>query len=216
VGSTNKGPDGIDTCRSYHRQVEQVIVRTPHAANRVRTSKLPRFMAIWLIFCAFQVHAGPADSMQAPERMHIAEPRNAAAGFAVTTWMVQVDSLGTHCAKLEGQTGKDALHALTSWQERNMPYVDASLAYIARIGEFLLASHGEGAKKQFLDDRGDEFATAGRKAQVELLPEGRATERDCLKLTTHTTRGELDLDMHAEFFPILQAIKADMDRMGSP
>ena len=67
-----------------------------------------------------------------------------------------------------------------------------------------------------MDDRGDEFATAARKVQVEWLPEGRATELDCLKLATHTTRGELDLSRHAELFPILQAIKVDMDRMGSP
>lgn len=166
--------------------------------------------------CALQARAGQESITQPYERMLITEPRNAAAGFAITSWMIYVDSLGTLCAKLDGPTGEDALHALSSWKKRDAPYVDASLTYIAQIEEQLLASQGEDARKQFRDQRKAEFANAAREAQVEWFPEGKATEHDCKNLATHAAQGDVDLDKHAEFFSTLQAIKADMDRLRNP
>jgi hypothetical protein len=220
MGSTHQGLHS-------NRRVDHVIARTLFLRNFsskeigadscvMRMSRAFRSIASLLMLCAFQVQAGQDGNLHTIERTYITEARNAAAGFAVTSWMVQVDSLGTHCAKLEGQPGKDALHALASWQARNMPYVDAALTYIVRIEELLRTSQGEAARKKFRDDRAGEFVTSTRRAQVEWLPEGKATERDCLGLAMHAARGDLDLDKHAEHFAILRTIKVDMDGMAGP
>ena len=43
---------------------------------------------------------------------NITEPRNAAAGFAITLWMVNVDALGDHCSKLASPMSGQFLGAL--------------------------------------------------------------------------------------------------------
>lgn len=75
----------------------------------------------------------------------ISEPRNAAAGFAVTTALFQMDTLGRHCADLEGMTAARAQVALGKWQQRNGALVDAAMTYVVLAGEYMATL---GAKKR--------------------------------------------------------------------
>lgn len=73
-------------------------------------------------------------------RMEVTEERNAAVGFAITLWMTAVDALGTHCSALGCPSDSHFLVTLTAWQERNSPYVNVALEYMADIEDFIRVS----------------------------------------------------------------------------
>ena len=163
-----------------------------------------------LATCSPQAHAEPNGA-------ETTEPRNAAAGFAVTSWMTVVDALGTHCSKLQGEAGKQSMDALLWWQRRNMLYVDAAFNYIADIEDHILAQQGESARQQFRSDRKAEFSGSARQAQAAWFPDGAIDGNSCLRFATHVANGSLDLERHKEFYPILRKVSADMRRhQGDP
>jgi len=147
---------------------------------------------------------------------NITEPRNAAAGFAITLWMVNVDALGDHCSKLASPMSGQFLGALKAWQERNAPYVNAALEYMADIEDYIKATQGEAVRKQFRADRKAEFVASAQKAELVWFPDRKLNEVSCLRMARHAEDGSMDLDQNAEFFPILQAMKAETGRKGEP
>ncbi len=157
-----------------------------------------------------QVSAAPAD---AP---NITEPRNAATGFAITLWMTQVDALRDRCAKLGSPSDGEFRQALTDWQRRNAPYVNAALEYMAATEDFISAAQGETARKEFRAARAAEFAAATRKSEAVWFPDGRIDEASCRQMANFVANGSLDVNQNAEFFPILQTMKAETDQKRQP
>lgn len=147
---------------------------------------------------------------------HITEQRNAAVGFAITLWMVAVDALGDHCSGLGSPSDEQFLAALKAWQGRNAPYVNAALEYMADIEDFIKATQGEPARKQFRADRKTEFVASARKAEVVWFPKGRFDEASCQHMANQVASGVMDLDQNAEFFPILQTMKSEVDSGRAP
>lgn len=173
-------------------------------------NKLMHSAIFALAICSPHAHAEPND-------VKITEPRNAAAGFAVTSWMTIVDALGTHCSKLQGEVGKQSMDALLVWQGRNMLYVDAAFNYMADIEDRILAQQGESARQRFRNDRKAEFSGSARDAQAAWFPDGAVDDSSCLKFATHVGNGSLDLRRHEEFYPLLQEVSEDMRRQqGGP
>lgn len=151
-----------------------------------------------------------------PDVPHITEPRNAATGFAITLWMAQVDALGQHCAKLDEPSEHEFAPVLEAWQHRNARYVNAALEYMLDIEDYIFATRGEAAQKEFRVARAAEFAAATRKSEAVWFPDGRVDEASCRLLASQVASGSLDLDRHTEFFPILQGLSAEADRKSSP
>lgn len=143
--------------------------------------------------------------------LHITEPRNAAAGFAITSWMTHVDTVKQHCARLPEPAAERSRTALAGWLERNGAYADAAFTYMSRTAGMLAAQHGDAAGQKFLDDRKEEAASATRQAQAVYFPEAVVTERGCLRLAAALASGLLDFEGQAEFFPLLQELKAEAD-----
>lgn len=166
-------------------------------------------MSLIEIVLAAAMQASPLATPPAATDVQITEPRNAAAGFAVVMWMSHVDTIGSHCSKLPGKTAATSADALAAWQQRNSPYVNAALKYMARIEDMLGATHGEAARQQFRDDRKREFVSATHQAQSVWFPDAMVTDAGCLKLAAALDSGELDLRRQAEFFPILQQLKSE-------
>ncbi|MEO8811011.1 MAG: hypothetical protein ABI386_12280 [Rhodanobacter sp.] len=160
-----------------------------------------------------RVHGTEAAPASAP---NITEPRNAATGFAITLWMVQIDALGDHCAKLGGPSDAEFMHVLKAWQHRNAPYVNAALEYMADIEDFIAARRGEAAQKEFRAARKAEFVASTRKTEAVWFPEGMTDEASCRHMAAFVSNGSLDLDQNTEFFPILQTLKAESDRKRTP
>jgi hypothetical protein len=161
----------------------------------------------------FLVLAGLGAALAAPaDAPDMTEQRNAATGFAITLWMTHVDALGTHCAKLGGAAGADSMRALEAWQDRNMPYVNGALEYMADMEEFISAAQGEAARKSFRADRKAEFVASTRKSEAVWFPDGKVDETSCLHLASLVATGSLDLDQNADFFPVLETLKAEADR----
>lgn len=154
--------------------------------------------------------AAPANSP------HITEPRNAATGFAVVLWMTQIDALGDHCAQLGSPSDGEFMQILKAWQGRNMPYVNAALEYMADIEDFISATQGETARQEFHAARKAEFVASTRKSEAVWFPDGQIDEASCRHMAAFVANGSLDLDQHAEFFPILQELKAESDRKAMP
>jgi len=165
------------------------------------------------ILTAVRVDGSVAAPASAP---NITEQRNAAAGFAITMWMAQIDALGDHCAKLGGPPDDEFMHVLKEWQDRNTPYVNAALEYMADIEDFISAKQGEAARKAFRAARKAEFVASTRKTEAVWFPDGLVDEASCRHMATFVANGSLDVDQNTEFFPILQTLKAESDRKGTP
>lgn len=146
---------------------------------------------------------------------NITEPRNAATGFAITSWMIAVDALGNHCSKLGSPSDVQFADALKAWQGRNAPYVNAALEYMADIEDFVQAKQGEAARAGFRDNRNAEFAASTRKAEAVWFPDHSVDEASCRRMANRYADGSLDLDRSSEFFPILQTLKAEAETKGT-
>lgn len=165
-----------------------------------------------LIIAFILLMAGSHSAMAFPSNsVVITESRNAAAGFAITLWMANVDALGTHCSTLEGESDKPFTSALESWKRRNSPYVDAALKYMGEIEDHMAANQGEEARKKFRDDRKADFTQATHTTEAVSFRDGKIDSESCLNMANHAADGSMDLDKNKEFFPMLQEIKTDMD-----
>lgn len=141
----------------------------------------------------------------------ITEPRNAATGFAITLWMTHIDALGDHCARLGSPSDGEFMQVLSAWQRRNTPYVNAALEYMADIEDFISSTRGEPARRDFRAARKAEFVDSTRKSEAVWFPDGHIDEASCRHLAAFVASGSLDVDQNAEFFPILQQLKAEAD-----
>ena len=176
-----------------------------HFKRKLRRGRLAS--AIVLVALIATTDAAMAHS---PPRLQITEQRDAAVGFAVTLWMTHVDALGKHCSALGGKSDSQFLDALTSWQKRNAPYLNAALEYMADIEDTIRASQGEAARQTFRDERKAEFVESTRKTEAVWFPDGKVDEPSCQHLATFVADGSLDLDKNRDFFPTLQEIKSTM------
>lgn len=145
----------------------------------------------------------------------ITEQRNAAVGFAITLWMFNVDALGNHCSKLGSPSDGQFLDAFKAWQDRNAPYVNTALEYMVDMEDFIAAEQGEEARRKFHADRKAEFVASTHKTELVWFPDGMIDEASCMRVANHMADGSMDLDRNAEFFPILQALKAEADEKGA-
>lgn len=137
--------------------------------------------------------------------------RSAAAGFAITLWMLHVDALYSHCAKLGSRSDAQFLDAFHGWQDRNMPYVKAAIEYMSDIEDLVLATHGEAARRKFRADRVADSVASAHKAEATWFPDGRVGEASCARMAALTANGALDVDKSVEFFPTLVALKAEAE-----
>lgn len=151
-----------------------------------------------------------------PNAPHMSEQRSAAAGFAITLWMTHVDALGDHCATLGSNADGDFMQVLKAWQGRNVPYVNAALDYMADIEDYISAVQGEAARASFRADRKAEFVASTRKSEAVWFPERKVDEASCRRLASFVANGSLDVDQNAEFFPILQTLRAEADQKVDP
>lgn len=165
------------------------------------------------ILAAASIDGVLATSASAP---NISEQRNAATGFAITLWMAHVDALRDHCAKLGTPSDNEFMHVLNAWQDRNTPYVNAALEYMADIEDFISVTQGEAARQEFRAARKAEFVASTRKTEVVWFPDGLIDEASCRHMAAFVANGSLDLDQNAEFFPVLQTLKAESERKGTP
>ena len=165
------------------------------------------------ILTAVRVEGAVTAPASAPS---ITEQRNAATGFAITMWMTQIDALGDHCAKLGGPPDNEFMHVLKGWQDRNAPYVNAALEYMADVEDFISAKQGDAARKAFRAARKAEFVASTRKTEAVWFSDGLVNEASCRYMAAFVANGSLDLDQNTEFFPILQTLKAESDRKDTP
>ena len=135
------------------------------------------------------------------------EARNAAAGFAITTSLTMIESLGRQCGTYEGEAGTQARAALQGWQQRNHRYLEPSLQRVLMLTDAVTAAAGEVEGKAFADARKAEFTGAARKALLEMFPDGGVTKAACTRIVAATGEGAYDYRRHAEFFPTLQAME---------
>lgn len=177
------------------------------------TSASPRHCAVaTVVAIAIMLMAASGSTMADPvPRVKITEPRNAATGFAITLWMASVDALGTHCSTLEKESGKPFSNALESWKSRNAKYVDAALKYMVEREDDIAANQGEKTRQKFHDDRRAEFITATHAVEAVWFPDGKIDGASCRAVASHAADGSMDLHRNAEFFPVLQEIRADRD-----
>lgn len=164
------------------------------------------------ILVAVSIDRAMAAPVSTPD---ITEQRNAATGFAITLWMAEINALGDHCAKMGRPSDDEFVHVLKAWQDRNTPYVNAALEYMADIEDFISAKQGEAVRREFRAARKDEFVASTRKTEAVWFPKGMIDEASCRHLATLVANGSLDLDQNTEFFPILQALKAEADKKGT-
>jgi hypothetical protein len=108
------------------------------------------------------------------------------------------------------------MQALKAWQGRNVPYVNAALEYVADMEDFISETQGEPARESFRADRKAEFVASTRKSEAVWFPDGKVDEARCRRLASFVANGSLDLDQNVEFFPILQALKAEADQKVAP
>lgn len=174
-----------------------------------RCRGLTRAIAAVAILVAASLDGAMAGSASAPV---ITEQRNAATGFAITLWMAHVDALGDHCAKLGSPSDDEFMHVLKAWQDRNAPYVNAALEYMADIEDFISATQGEAARSEFRAERKAEFVASTRKTEAVWFPDGRIDEASCQRTAALVANGSLDLDQNIELFPVLQTLKAESDQ----
>lgn len=135
------------------------------------------------------------------------EARNAAAGFAITTSLTVLESLGRQCGTYEGEPGSQARAALQGWQQRNNRYLEPALQRVLMLTDAVTAAAGEAEGKAFADARKAEFTGAARKALLEMFPDGGVTKSTCARIVAATEEGLYDYRQHAEFFPTLQAMQ---------
>lgn len=145
----------------------------------------------------------------------ITEQRNAAVGFAITLWMVNVDALGNRCSKLGSPSDGQFLDAFKAWQDRNVPYVNAALEYIVDMEDFIAAQQGEAVRRKFHAERKAEFIESTHKIERVWFPNGIIDEASCMRAANHMADGSMDLDRNAEFLPVLQALKVEADKKGA-
>lgn len=143
---------------------------------------------------------------------NITEQRNATTGFAITLWPANVDALGDDCSRLGSSSDGQILSALKTWQDRNATYVNAALEYMMDIEDFISAEQGEEAQRNFHAERKAEFVASTRKIEAVWFPGGKIDEASCMHMANRTADGSMDLDRNAEFFPILQMLKAEVDK----
>ncbi len=105
--------------------------------------------------------AGAAAAAEAPADT---EARNAAAGFAITTSLTLLESLGKQCGTYEGEAGSQARAALQGWQQRNRRYLEPSLQRVLKLTDAVTATAGEAEGKAFADARKAEFTGAATTA----------------------------------------------------
>jgi hypothetical protein len=125
--------------------------------------------------------------------------------------MSNVDALGMHCSALESVSDKTFTTALASWQKRNLPYVNAALSYVADIEDYMLARQGEEARQKFHDDRKAGLVKATHTTEAVWFPTREIDKKSCLNMARHAADGSMDLDQNTEFFPTLQAMKAELE-----
>ena len=94
--------------------------------------------------------------------------------------------------------------------------MNAALEYMADIEDFISAQQGEAARKAFRAARKAEFVASTRKTEAVWFPDGLVDEASCRHMATFVANGSLDVDQNTEFFPILQTLKAESDRKGTP
>ena len=135
------------------------------------------------------------------------EARNAAAGFAITTSLTLLESLGRQCGTYEGEAGTQARAALQGWQQRNNRYLEPSMQRVLMLTDAVTAAAGEAEGKAFADARKAEFTGAARNALLGMFPDGEVTEAACARIVAATEDGAYDYRQHAEFFPTLKAIE---------
>ena len=166
------------------------------------------FLAATTIFLTAPCH--PA--LSAPLKgVHVTEPRNAAAGFAIVLWMANVDALEVHCSKLNDESGQQSMSAIGLWKKRNATYENAVLEYMVRIEEWISSKHGEQARQDFRNERKTEFVKSARDTEAVWFPDGKIDERSCLRLASYVANGSLDIDQAKEFLPTILEITADME-----
>ena len=134
------------------------------------------------------------------------EARNAAAGFAITTSLTVMESLGRQCGTYEGDAGTQARTALQGWQQRNNRYLEPALQRVLMLTDAVTATAGEADGRAFAETRKAEFTGAARKALLEMFPDGGVTKATCGRIVAATEEGLYDYRQHAEFFPTLQAM----------
>lgn len=179
-----------------------------HARHRFQT--LAHAVAVCMLVATGSDRAA-ATSANGP---NITEERNAATGFAVTSWMIAVDALGDHCSKLGSPSDAQFADVFKTWRDRNAPYVNAALEYMADIEDFIQAEKGEAARATFRADRKAEFVESTRTAEAVWFPDTHVDETSCTRMAAHYADGSLDLEKSSEFLPILQTLKAETDAEG--
>lgn len=142
----------------------------------------------------------------AAESVKDTEARNAAAGFAITTSLTVLESLGRQCGTYEGEAGAQARAALQGWQQRNNRYLEPALQRVLLLTDAVTAKAGEAEGKAFADARKAEFTGAATTALRGMFPEGEITTAACARIAAATESGAYDYRQHAEFFPTLQAM----------
>lgn len=142
----------------------------------------------------------------AAETVADTEARNAAAGFAITTSLTLLESLGRQCGTYEGETGSQARAALQGWQQRNNRYLEPSLQRVLMLTDAVTATAGEAEGRKFAAARKVEFTGAATTALRGMFPEGEITTAACARIAAATERGAYDYRQQAEFFPTLQAM----------
>ena len=147
-----------------------------------------------------------------PRLIQVTEQRNAAVGFAITSWMTQVDVLEKHCSALGSESDEHFLEALDGWEKRNNLYVNAALEYMADIENRIRSSEGEASRQNFRNARKAEFVNSTHKAEFVWFPDGKVDEQSCQHMASFVANGSLDLDKHKEFFPVLQDLEIRMEK----
>jgi hypothetical protein len=148
--------------------------------------------------------AGPSSPIQ------VTEQRNAAVGFAITSWMTNVDVLEKHCSALGSKSDGQFVKTLDGWEKRNNPYVNAAMEYMADIEDGIRSGKGEASRQDFRNARKAEFVNSTHKAEAVWFPDGKVDEQSCQHMASFIANGSLDLDKHKEFFPVLQDLKIRM------
>ena len=143
-----------------------------------------------------------------PDPLPITEPRNAAAGYAITR-DISMYVLQQRCAALGGELEGRFARAYGDWQRANRPAVDAAYFWTQFVGTMLSSEAGEDAGRRFVADTSRALETQGRQT-VDILFDGHDVDvANCEKLLPLYEHPEFAADAHPEFKPLL-AEMADM------
>ncbi|MEP7185353.1 MAG: hypothetical protein ABI767_05880 [Rhodanobacter sp.] len=157
--------------------------------------------------------AAPNPAMPHPSSpIQMTEQLNAAVGFAITSWMTNVDVLEKHCSALGSKSDGRFVEVLDGWEKRNNLYVNAALEYMADIEDGIRSSKGEASRQNFRNARKAEFVNSTHDAEVVWFPDGKVDEQSCQHMASFVANGSLDLDKHKQFFPVLQDLQIRMGK----